>query len=491
MASNTAYTGNYIFSDNGVIIPDTSEILETVQNEFRNALGQDLSLEPATPQGRLIDAEVQARQGVLNFNATIANILINISMSSGPALDAWGANYDVERDGATASSVTVKVTGVPDTVIPAGSQAATSSGTIWTAQSEIIISDDGTAEGVFLCMQTGPVTLGVGELNTIVSGSTTGLNGWETITNPVVAELGSTKESDASYKSKIFNSLFSGSALFGNYASACYKVPNVKDVYAYDNPHARKRQLDDISIPPHSVYVCVDGGNSEDIAYALYEVKSAGAGWTGNTTVSVIDKEYASRNSVAFQIPKEVPIGISVELTTETNSDANLTQTVQNTIINYAAGLYKDYTKLGIRALIAPFTIGSVLKSQIQGINVNKVEVGLKTPVLHAVASIIKASVTSGIIWASVDSEVFGAKVGQNGTYNFIYDGTNWQLNSENVVIADYGIEIITAENQDLITGDTVSIVYADGNMSTFPINLFASETAQILAENIQVTING
>lgn len=39
MASNTAYTGNYIFSDNGVIIPDTSEILETVQNEFRNALG--------------------------------------------------------------------------------------------------------------------------------------------------------------------------------------------------------------------------------------------------------------------------------------------------------------------------------------------------------------------------------------------------------------------------------------------------------------------
>jgi hypothetical protein len=491
MVSSTTYTGNYIFSDNGVIVPDTSEILETVQNEYRAALGQDLSLEPSTPQGRLIDTEVQARQAAINFNATIANVLINIIMSSGSALDAWGANFDVYRNGATSSRVTVIVGGVPDTVIPAGSQAATESGTIWTAESEIIISDNGTAEGVFLCSQTGAVSLGAGELNTIVSGSTTGLNGWETITNPVVAELGSAKESDASFKSRILNSLFSGSALFGNYASACYKVENVKDVYAFDNPYDRAIQLDNISVKKHGVYVCVEGGNSEDVAYALYSIKSAGANWTGNTTVSVIDKEYNSKNSVTYQIPESVPIKISVDLTTDTNSDSNLTETVQNTIINYASGLYSDYKKLGIRALIAPFTIGSVLNSQIQGINVNKIEVGLLTPALHAVASIIKASVTSGIIWASVNSETFGAKVEQNGTYNFIYDGENWKLNTETVNLSDYGIEVTTAENQDLITNDTVSIVYADGNMSTFPINLFASETAQILAENIQVTING
>ena len=78
MASNTTYTGNYTFGENGVIVPDTAEILETVQGEFQEALGNDISLEEATPQGRLIDTEVTARRATLDFNATIANILINI-----------------------------------------------------------------------------------------------------------------------------------------------------------------------------------------------------------------------------------------------------------------------------------------------------------------------------------------------------------------------------------------------------------------------------
>ena len=41
---------NYTYSTNGVEIPDTSEILETVQTEFQSALGSDLSLEENTPQ---------------------------------------------------------------------------------------------------------------------------------------------------------------------------------------------------------------------------------------------------------------------------------------------------------------------------------------------------------------------------------------------------------------------------------------------------------
>lgn len=493
MASNTPFIGNYSYTDNGVIIPDTADVQETVQEEFKAALGTDLSLEESTPQGRLIDVETTARQNTIRFNAQIVNVLVNIYSASGTVLDAWGANFDKYRKDATVSTVPVTVTGAPGTVIPANSQAIADDGIIWQALNEIIIDETGEAKGVFYCSQTGVISLEAGALRTIVASTTTGIVGWETIVNTSVAEIGSDLESDTSFRERIINGLFSGSALFGNYASVCYDIDGVKDVYTYDNPKGKPLQLDDISIPPHSVYVCVDGGNAEDIAYAIYGVKSAGCGWCGNTTVTVIDKEYNTTNTVIFQIPSETALKIVVNLTSLYNSNANLTEQVQNTILNYANGDYKEqgYEKLGIRSLLSPFTIASMLNSQIQGVNINKVEVGLVTPKPHAVISINKASVTSGIIWASVDTAIFGAKTNQNGTYNFIFNGTDWLVNGEQANLSEYGITITTAEAQNPITGDRLSVIYADGEISEAPINLFASETPQILAENITVNING
>ena len=39
----------------GVIVPDTSEVLAEVQEEFKTIFGQDLDVTPTTPQGRLIE----------------------------------------------------------------------------------------------------------------------------------------------------------------------------------------------------------------------------------------------------------------------------------------------------------------------------------------------------------------------------------------------------------------------------------------------------
>lgn len=480
---------NYIFSDNGVIIPDTADIQTTVQEEFKAVFGQGLSLEESTPQGRLIDVETTARQSVINFNANIANSLINISMSSGSALDAWGANFDIPRNGVQPSRVSVVATGVPDTVIPANSEAVDKKGIIWKSESEIIIGENGTSSGEFLCSQTGAIELGIGELDTIVASSTVGIDGWETITNITTAIVGSAKESDAAYKLRILNSLFNGTALFGNYASACYKVDNVLDVFTYDNPYGTARQLDDITIPPHSVYVCVDGGNTEDIAYALYGVKSAGCGWCGNTTVTITDKDYNTKNTVIFNIPQDIDFSIDIETTSLLNSSANLENDIKNTIVNYFNNAYQSlgYSKVGIRALIDPFVIAALLKSQNSGISVNSVKVGLATPQAHATANIIKASVTSGIEWASVNTEIFKTQITGNGTYNFIYNGENWTLNNEEIQLTDYGISATGTP----ITNDKVSILYANGELAQTPIMLYVTEKAIISSENITVTING
>lgn len=213
MASNTPFIGNYSYTDNGVIIPDTADVQETVQEEFKAALGTDLSLEESTPQGRLIDVETTARQNTIRFNAQIVNVLVNIYSASGTVLDAWGANFDKYRKDATASTVPVTVTGAPGTVIPANSQAIADDGIIWQALNEIIIDETGEAKGVFYCSQTGVISLEAGALRTIVASTTTGIVGWETIVNTSVAEIGSDLESDTSFRERIINGLFSGSAL--------------------------------------------------------------------------------------------------------------------------------------------------------------------------------------------------------------------------------------------------------------------------------------
>ncbi len=479
---------NYSYNNSGVVIPDTADVQEEVQSEFTEALGTDLSLEEETPQGRLIDTETQARVATLTFNADMANVLINFTTSSGTALDAWGENFNISRVGAYASTVPVLVTGIANTVIPADAQAS-ANGVIWLNESEIIIGSNGTATGTFYCSETGAIELGIGELNTVIGSSTLGVSGWETITNTAVATPGADRESDTSYKKRILAGLFSGSALFGNYKSACIVLDNVSDVFTYDNPYGEARQLDNWTIPAHSVFVCVEGGDAEEVAYALYEVKSAGCGWSGNTSVVVTDKTYNTSNPVEFYIPASVNIAVELDLTAESSSDSDLENTVKDVIVSYFAGEYADnnYDGLGIRALISPSVISAVVTSQVSGISITGCRVGLVTPEPHAIASIIKASITSGVTWASVDTSTFGSAVSANGTYNFTYTESGWQLSGAGVDLATYGVTIEGTP----VEGDLVSILYADGNLAQDPIRLFCTETAAISTDDITVNING
>ena len=481
---------NYEYSTaNGVIIPDTSEILETVQTEFQSALGSDLSLEESTPQGRLIDTEVTARENTIAFNAQIANVLINIALSAGVPLDAWGANFGIERNGASSSTCYALCTGIAGTVIPAESEALDDNGIIWKSESEIILDGNGEGTGIFYCSDTGEIELGAGELTQIVSGSTIGVTGWETITNTTAADLGSDIESDTSYRQRILNSIFSGSAMFGNYSSAVYKVDNVTDCLSKENPYSSDLIFDNVTIPAHSVFVCVEGGEAYDTAYALYTVKSAGCGWCGNTTVVVTDETYGTENTVIFYTPSAVNFVIDIEVTSVYNSSSDLESDIKEVIVNYFNNEYADdYGKIGIRAKVDPFVIASILASKISDINVSSVKIGLETAANHAIPSMIKASITSGITWVSVDSDTFAsAAANTNGFYTFTHDGSDWLLNGTAITLSDYGLTVTGTPVED----DKIQVLFSTGGLSANAIQIFATETANIDEDSITVTVNG
>ncbi len=142
--------GNYTYiNDKGIVVADTADIKETVQEEFKKALGADISLEDSTPQGRLIDVETEARVTVVENNALLAN-MFNVMESYGTFLDALLANFGMYREGATSSKVKATISGVPNTVIPAGSQGSTESGAVFYLENSVTIPDSGSIDTVFL-----------------------------------------------------------------------------------------------------------------------------------------------------------------------------------------------------------------------------------------------------------------------------------------------------------------------------------------------------
>ena len=85
-------------SPEGVIVPDTSEILKTTETEWKDTLGQDISVEEQTPQGVLIASDVAVRSEVAAGNAALAN-QFNPNYAGGIFLDdIWALTGGKRRE---------------------------------------------------------------------------------------------------------------------------------------------------------------------------------------------------------------------------------------------------------------------------------------------------------------------------------------------------------------------------------------------------------
>ena len=159
----------YQFNNNtGVIVPDESGTLNNVRQEFRDVFGAGLDVSEESPQGKLITAEVIARTGVAANNAAIAN-QINPNLAEGVFLDALWALLGGQRQAATRSSFSqmVDVSGVPGTVIPAGSIASTSAGDQFQTTGVATLDDTGSAQVGFVSVEFGPIPCPLGALSNI------------------------------------------------------------------------------------------------------------------------------------------------------------------------------------------------------------------------------------------------------------------------------------------------------------------------------------
>ena len=364
-------------TNTGVIVPDTADVKTQVQNEFKEALGQDLSLEDSTPQGRLIDAETIARKSVLTNNAQIANQL-NPNTASGVYLDAICAITGTTRNGATRTQVLATVSGVPGTIIPAGSQAKTSEGDLFSIVNNYTIPENGSGNTYVQAAETGPVACAINTLTQIV----TAVPGWETINNPVAAVIGANVESDSSLRLKRVQQLYKGNSLLDAMETALLQVAGVLSVFVDDNYTDGIKIIDGVSVDPHTLYVVADGGSNTDIANAIFEHKSLGCGYTGTESVTIYGK-FNQPYTVKFNRPTYKPIQVAVSVNAPTNvNTSNVEQDVKNTLAAWANGEIPGVDGLKLGVDVSPFEAASAITAQIPDLFVTSVEVAFTSGTL-------------------------------------------------------------------------------------------------------------
>lgn len=369
----------------GIITPSTSTLKGDVQSEYKSALGSNLSLDDATPQGRLIDMETSARANVLQINADIAN-QINPNVATGSFLAAIGALSGIAPVGATFSTVPgVVLSGKFGTIIPIGSRVADLSGNKFATAESLVIGHDGTVTTTVKAVTAGFISVGAGELTTIVDGAL----GWESVNNPTANAgfEGTDQQTDAEFRlkrKKLLAKLGKGGpeAIISNVSD----LDGVNAVAVRENPSGAAATIDGVVLPPYSTWTCVDGGTTAEVAAALHSAKQQGSPWTAGSgngtavTTTVTDKYSGQNYSVTFARASEVPCACRVTVSQGTSSAALMTE-VPEAILSYADGELENFEPLVQGVDVSPFEIAAAISAELPGVFVKKVEVSFASPI--------------------------------------------------------------------------------------------------------------
>ncbi|OYV46704.1 MAG: hypothetical protein B7X10_04780, partial [Burkholderiales bacterium 21-58-4] len=124
--------------------------------------------------------------------------------------------------------------------------------------------------------------------------------------------------------------------------AAVLNVAGVLSCYAIDNPTSSAATVGGVTLAANSIYVAVVGGNSADVAQAIWRKKSAGCSYNGNTSVTVTDTSAAGQPyptyTVLYETPTDIPILFAVQIKSNPLLPTTINTLIQNAIINAFAG---------------------------------------------------------------------------------------------------------------------------------------------------------
>jgi len=374
------------FTPTGLVLPAPSDVLGGVTADINAAFGGGVNPALSTPQGQLASSLAAV---VENFNAQFANFVnqVNPDFASGFMQDAIGRIYLLTRNPAVSTAVQCNCLGAVGTVIPLGARAVDTAGNIYASTVAATIPASGIISVPFAAIVPGPIACPAYSLSAIYQS----VPGWNTVINTADGVIGRNVESrsDFAYRRQNSVALNSHGTLNAIYANV-FNVPNVIDVYAYQNTSNVTLAVGSTSyiLAPHSIYIAVSGGTPADIANAIFQKQNMGCDMNGNTLVNVVDSSGYSAPLptyiVKYNIPTSTPILFSIQIQNSATLPSNVSTLITNNIIAAFNGL-DGGSRARIGATILASRYYAAVLSANPGISLLSIQIGISAANLNSV----------------------------------------------------------------------------------------------------------
>lgn len=323
--------------DSGVVVPTTQEVRDDLAAGFQEAFrtndsDPDLNVDPSSPMGQVVDlatAEVEAKNAELAY---LAN-MFNPRTASGNWLDALAALYGLTRKVSEPTVVVCTCTGLAGTTIPYGAIVQDTAGNKYRHRiaGGVQIGSSGTIDTEFSSVDHGAIEVSAGAITQIV----TVVAGWDSVSNAAPGVIGRDLEPDGELLNRMVQSYaINANGTVANIQANLAELDGVLDVVVLENYTNQEQVQYSVTLDPHSIAVCIVGGEDEDIARTIFQRKSGGCGTTGDTEIEYVDTEHFNAR-YAYMIIRPSTQAFKVQITFfEEDMNADQKAAVQQAVVS-------------------------------------------------------------------------------------------------------------------------------------------------------------
>jgi len=274
----------------GLTVATQAELLATYTAAFKLIYGNDINLDPDSPDGEWLNITIQAILDLEDLLVQIYN-MFDPDNAIGVILDQRVAINGIQRQVGTftVTNLTLVVAqslnlyGLDQAIQPVYT-AADNAGNQWQLQTTQLGVTAGTHVYAFQAANPGDVLTVPNTITipvTIVLGVSS-INNPTTYTTPGINE-----ESDAALKIRRQKSVsLASQGYLKGLLAALENIPGVTSAFVYENDTSA---TDEDGIPEHSIWIIVAGSAATaDIANAIYVKRNAGCGLFGATNYTLI-----------------------------------------------------------------------------------------------------------------------------------------------------------------------------------------------------------
>ena len=310
---------------------DFEQILEYYQDQFRTIFGSDINIDPDTQDGALISG---AMASPMNDVVNLAQDIYNSFSPATAQADALSRNVrinGIERRSATFSTVDLNIVGTVGTVITNGIAQDTLSQD-WLLPTTVEIPTGGTITVTATAKDEGAISADANTVTTIK----TPQRGWQTVDNPLAATSGVPVESDGELRIKQGQSVANPAlSVIDSIIGNVLNIDGVDRIKGYEND---TDVIDSDGIPPHSISMIVEGGDSQAIGDSIATTKTPGTGTYGTESVNTFDK-YGTVNVINFYRPTIAQISVNIVGTAFTGYISTYGDEIAQNITDYINSL--------------------------------------------------------------------------------------------------------------------------------------------------------